>query len=68
MNKTDEARKHLSSVFGSEYSKYINSRLAGDFAVVLSEKLKAKQCLLYVDPELSCQALRDRKTELERVE
>lgn len=42
--------------------------LAGDFAVVLSEKLKTKQCLLYIDPELSCQALRVRKAELEGAE
>lgn len=42
MNKTDEAREYLTGVFGAEYSRYIGSKLAGDFAVTLTEKIKAE--------------------------
>lgn len=43
MNKIDEARQYLSNEFGTEYSEYINTRLAGDFAVSIYEKLTAKR-------------------------
>ena len=68
MDRIDEARLYLSDIFKPEYSQYINTKLAGDFAVDLAEKMKTKQCLLYIDPELSCQALRVRKAELEGAE
>ena len=38
-NTTDKARSDLASVFPVEYKKYIMTKLAGDFAVTLANKL-----------------------------
>ena len=35
-----EARRYLSDLFTSEYRSYINTTLAGDFAVALVKKFK----------------------------
>ena len=36
----DEARRYLVDIFKPEYTSYINTQLAGDFAVVVAKKLQ----------------------------
>ena len=65
----DNARAFLKEKTKPEYHRYIDTQLAGDFAVAISIIIAGTEnnkCLLYVDPVKSCQALKARDKQLKR--